>query len=216
MLFIIMQQLQPAFIMPIMQSQQAWIMAQQALSPLVQVMRMPLSVASQRHMAIARLQQQTIIPFIMQQQEHIPPAIIVQRFCIIAADALSSQTQSIVIPPSHLAKVMVHFGTITMPMPAGAVPVDPIMPAGDIMPAPMPDIPIALRSIIIVVMRCPLQVHPQRPEGNRLIPLGQSRNAILCHIDANAIGQPEKYQHTIMINLIIFVSLWKINPTNLA
>jgi hypothetical protein len=160
MLFIIMQQLQPAFIMPIMQSQQAWIMAQQALSPLVQVMRTPISVASHRHMAIVRLQQQTIIPFIMQQQEHIPPAIIVQRFCIIAADALSSQTQSIVIPPSHLAKVMVHFGTITMPMPAGAALPVPIMPAGDIMPAPMPDIPIAPRSIIIVVMRRPLLVHP--------------------------------------------------------
>jgi hypothetical protein len=78
----------------------------------------------------------------------------VQRFCIIAADALSSQTQSIVIPPSHLAKVMVHFGTITMPMPVEA-PVVPIMPVGDIMPAPMPAIPIAPRSIIIVVMSGP-------------------------------------------------------------
>jgi hypothetical protein len=66
MLFIIRQQLQPAFIMAVMQSQQAWIMAQQALSPLVQVMRTPISVASHRHMAIVRLQQQVIIPFIMQ------------------------------------------------------------------------------------------------------------------------------------------------------
>ncbi len=38
MLFIIMQQEQPAFIIMVMQSQQAWIMSQQALSPLVQVM----------------------------------------------------------------------------------------------------------------------------------------------------------------------------------
>jgi hypothetical protein len=129
MLFIIMQQVQPAFIIAVQQSQQAWIMAQQSLSPLVQVMRTPISVASHRHMAIVRLQQQAIIPFIMQQQEHIPPAIIVQRFWIMAADVLSSQTQSIVMPPSHLAKVMVHFGTIIMLMPAGAAPVEPIMPA---------------------------------------------------------------------------------------
>jgi hypothetical protein len=31
-------------------------------------------------MAMVMLQQQAIIPFIMQQQEHIPPAIMVQRF----------------------------------------------------------------------------------------------------------------------------------------
>ena len=41
MLFIITQQVQPAFCMFIMQSQQAWIMAQQAASPLVQVMHTP-------------------------------------------------------------------------------------------------------------------------------------------------------------------------------
>ena len=42
-------------------------MAQQSLSPLVQVMRTPISVASHLHMAIVRLQQQAVIPFIMQQ-----------------------------------------------------------------------------------------------------------------------------------------------------
>ena len=68
MSFIITQQVQPAFIMAVMQSQQAWIMSQQALSPLVQVMQQPSSVISHLHMPMVRLQQQTIMPFIMQQQ----------------------------------------------------------------------------------------------------------------------------------------------------
>ena len=55
-------------------------MASQTLSPLVQVRQTPLSVISHWHMAIVMLQQQTIIPFIMQQHEQSPPAIIVHRF----------------------------------------------------------------------------------------------------------------------------------------
>jgi len=73
MLFIIRQQVQPAFIMVAMQSQQAWIMAAHWASPLVQVTETPLSVISHLHMPIVRLQQQTIIPFIIRQQLHIPP-----------------------------------------------------------------------------------------------------------------------------------------------
>ena len=80
MLFIMMQQVQCACIMALMQSQQAWIMAQQSLSPVVQVRTTPSLVFSHRHMPIVRLQQQTIIPFIVMQQEHIPPAIIMHKF----------------------------------------------------------------------------------------------------------------------------------------
>ena len=191
MLFIIMQQLQPAFIMPVMQSQQAWIMAQQAASPLVQVMRTPISVASHRHMAIVRLQQQAIIPFIVQQQENIAPAIIVQRFWSIAADALSSQAQSIVIPPSHLAKVMVHFGTITMPTPAGELPVVPIIPAGGIIPVPMPVIPITPRSIIIAVMCRHLPRQACKPGATVLPPSIPA--AILRAATEDATGSHRKY-----------------------
>jgi hypothetical protein len=79
--FIRTQQVQPAFIMPAMQSQQAWIMAQQAGSPLVQVIVTPFSVISHLHSPIIRLQQQAIMPFIIRQQEHMPPASMVQRFC---------------------------------------------------------------------------------------------------------------------------------------
>jgi hypothetical protein len=56
MLFIIMQQVQPAFIMVVQQSQHAWIMAQQSLSPLVQVTQTPLSIISHLHIPIIMLQ----------------------------------------------------------------------------------------------------------------------------------------------------------------
>ncbi len=79
-LFIIRQQVQPAFIMVAMQSQQAWIMAAHWASPLVQVTLTPLSVISHLHMPIVRLQQQTTMPFIIRQQLHMPPWNMVQRF----------------------------------------------------------------------------------------------------------------------------------------
>jgi hypothetical protein len=46
MLFIIMQHEQPAFIIDVIEAQQASIMAQQAGSPLVHVMQTPSSVGS--------------------------------------------------------------------------------------------------------------------------------------------------------------------------
>jgi hypothetical protein len=55
MLFIIMQQVQPDFIIAVMQSQQASIIAQQAGSPLVQVMQTPSSVISNLHIPMVRL-----------------------------------------------------------------------------------------------------------------------------------------------------------------
>jgi hypothetical protein len=80
MLFIVTQQVQPAFIIAVMQSQQAWIMAAQALSPLVQMMVTPCSVGSHLHMPIIRLQQAAAIPFIIMVQPHMPPASMLQRF----------------------------------------------------------------------------------------------------------------------------------------
>lgn len=145
MLFIMTQQVQPAAIMPIMQSQQAWIIAQQSLSPLVQVIFTPSAVFSHLHMAMAILQLQTIMPFIMAQQEHIPPAIMAQRFWSIPAETLSSHLQVIVIPPSHFWKVIVQRGTITAFMPAGAIVGAPIIGP------PIPGIAALGRSIIIAL-----------------------------------------------------------------
>jgi hypothetical protein len=142
--FIIRQQVQPAFIMPAMHSQHDWIMSQQALSPLVHVMVMPLGVISHLHRPIVRLQQQTIMPFIMQQTEHMPPASMVHRFCIMLHAVASSQVQVIFIPPWHFSIFMVQRGTIIMFMAVG-------MPMAVPMPvAPAPIMPV--RSIIIVLV----------------------------------------------------------------
>jgi len=143
---IITQQVQPAFMQALMHSQQPWIMSQQALSPLVQVTQQPSLVISHLQAPIVRLQQQTIIPFIMQQTEHIPPAIMVQRFCIMVQAVGSSHEQVIFIPPVHFSTFMVQRGTITMLGMVGVVGV----PIG--IPVPIPVIPIAARSIIIAVV----------------------------------------------------------------
>ena len=78
MLLIIRQHVQPDFIIDVMQAQHASIIAQHDGSPLVQVTQTPSSVGSRR-IAIT-VQQQTVIPFSIQQQLHGPPGIIVHRF----------------------------------------------------------------------------------------------------------------------------------------
>jgi hypothetical protein len=144
---IIMQQVQPAFMQAVMQSQQPWIIASHALSPLVQVITQPDLVISHLHMPIVMLQQHTIMPFIMQQKLHMPPAIMVQRFCIMAQAVGSSQVQVTFIPPLIFSIFMVPRGTMTM-FGAIGVAVPGIMPA---VPMPIPVIPIPFvgRSIII-------------------------------------------------------------------
>lgn len=144
---IITQHEHPAFMQPMMQSQHAWIMSQHILSPLVQVRQHPLAVISHLHIAIVMLQQHTVMPFIVQHTEHIPPAIMAQRFCIIVHAAGSSHSQVIFIPPAHFSTFIVQRGTITM---FGAIL------AGIGMPIPMPMLPVpvfaAIGFIIAVTM----------------------------------------------------------------
>jgi hypothetical protein len=133
-----------------MHSQHAWTMAQQSLSPLVQVRVQPFSVISHLHRPIIRLHEQTVIPFIIMQQLHMPPAIITQRFCSMPADIASSQVQAIFMPPVHFSIFIVQRGTIIMFMPAGIVPPAPIIPVPDVL---MPVRLIPVRSISLVVIR---------------------------------------------------------------
>ena len=111
-LFIMQQQVQPAAIMVLMQSQQAWIIASHILSPEVQVIVQPSLVISHLHRPMVRLQQQTIMPFIMQQSVHMPPWSIMQRFCIMLQAIGSSQLQVIFMPPVTFSILRVHRGTI--------------------------------------------------------------------------------------------------------
>jgi hypothetical protein len=144
-LFIITQQVQPDFIIVLMQSQQAWIISQHILSPLVQVTQTPLSVISHLHIPIVRLQQQTIMPFIIMQQLHMPPASILHRFCIMLHAIASSHTQVIFMPPVHFSNFIVQRGTIIIFMVDG-IPIEPPI-AGVVMPG----IPVMfVRSIIMV------------------------------------------------------------------
>ena len=147
MLFIMTQQVQPACIIAFMQSQHDWIIWQHFGSPEVHVILQPLSVISQLHMPIVRLQQQVIMPFIIMQQLTIEPDSIVQRFCIMPQAIASSQTQVMVMPVLVRSIFMVQRGTIIM---LGTMPgvVPPIVP----MPVFMPGIAIPARSIIITLM----------------------------------------------------------------
>jgi hypothetical protein len=137
--FIIRQQLQPAFIMAVMQSQQAWIISAHLASPLVQVMVQPSLVMSHLHMAMVMLQQQTNMPFMTAQQLTMPPAIMVHRFCIMLHAVGSVQVQAIFMPPWTFSIFMVQRGIIMVPGIIGMpwpIAVPPIRPVPGIMPPP--------------------------------------------------------------------------------
>jgi hypothetical protein len=116
--FIIMQQVQPAISMAAMQSQQHWIILQQAASPEVHVTMQPVSVISTLHMPIIMLQFMTGMPFIIMQQDIMPPAIMLQRFCMVRAAMASSHMHIIFMPLAIFSTFMVQRGTIIMFMPA--------------------------------------------------------------------------------------------------
>jgi hypothetical protein len=138
------QQVQPDFIMPHMQSQQAWIISQHLESPLVQVRQQPSLVMSHLHMPIVRLQQQQVMPLHMAQQLHMPPAVIVQRFWIIEQVAASLLLHVIFMPPWHFSIFRVQRGTMSMVAMLGIPGIVPVMPP---MPG-IPGIPMLVRSII--------------------------------------------------------------------
>jgi hypothetical protein len=148
-LFIITQQVQPFSIMQAMHAQQAWIISQHFGSPLVQVMQTPSLVDSHLHMPMVMLQVQTTMPFIIMQQVHIPPASIVQRFCTMLVAILSSQEQTIFMPPVHFSIFTVQRGTI-MKLAVG-------MAVGAPIGVPIAGIPICIpvRSIIMRDMASP-------------------------------------------------------------
>jgi hypothetical protein len=146
MLFIITQQVQPACIIAVMQSQHDWIIWQHLASPELHMILQPLSDISQLVMPMVMLQQQTIMPFIIMQQLTIEPVSIEQRFFIMLAAMASSHMHVMVMPVLVFSIFIVQRGTIIM---LGMVPAGvPIVP----MPVVMPGIAIPARSIIIMLM----------------------------------------------------------------
>jgi hypothetical protein len=108
---------------------------------------------------IPRLQQQQHMPFIIMQQETMPPAIMLQRFCIMAAMVLSSQMQTIFMPPAHFSIFMVQRGTIMLGMTEDS---EDIIPMRGIMGMPimLPDIWPMLIPIPMLDIRSELIVVP--------------------------------------------------------
>lgn len=132
----------------------------------MQVTQHPFAVISHLHMAIVMLQLHTIMPFMVQHSEHMPPAIIAHKFCIIVHAAGSSHSHVTFIPPAHFSTFIMHRGTITMLGAAGI----------GIELAPIPVI--VERSIIIAVVMILLRFwwdnEPNAAEStcsNRIFPL---------------------------------------------
>jgi hypothetical protein len=129
------------------------------LSPLVQVMQTPSLVISHLHMPIVRQQQQTIIPFIMQQQLHIVPMSDMHRFCMVLQATLSSLTHIIFMPPVHFSMVTLQRGTIIDDI--GVMP--PVIGIG------MPGIivlgiaiPVVMGFIVVIIEPTPCRSPPRR------------------------------------------------------
>jgi hypothetical protein len=135
------QHMQPASMQAIMQSQQAWTMSQQALSPLVQVMQTPSAVISQVQLHMAMLHWHMHMPFFMHMQLHMPSHSILQRFCRVAQPTSSSHEQYIFIPPAHFSIRIVQRGTISMLPALGIMVVIPmpgiVAPMGFIVAGPI-------------------------------------------------------------------------------
>src|SRR4029079_7339690 len=96
-------------------------MLAQVLSPLVQVISTPSAVLVHLQLHMARLHWQSSMPFIMQQQLHMPSHNMRHMFCTVAAMVSSSHEQVIFIPPAIFSIFMSQRGTMHMPAPEGSM-----------------------------------------------------------------------------------------------
>jgi hypothetical protein len=107
----------------------------------------PLAMFSHLQVAITRAQVQHGMPFIRQQQVHIAPGIMAQRFCIIETAMASSLVQVIFIPPLIFSIFMVQRGII---MPGDIMPMPGMMPGMGI-GIPIPGIMFMLGIIVFII-----------------------------------------------------------------
>ena len=154
--FMHMQHMQPASMHLVMHSQQAWHISQQLLSPLVQLKHTPFLVFVHSHLHMHRLHWHIIMPFIRQQQLHMPPASILHMFCNVVHDRSSSQSQCTFMPSLHFSNRIVQ--RVTMHMPGEAVALG--MPIGDCEAAIGPIIN-DLSIIIVVIVSLSLVIGGQ-------------------------------------------------------
>jgi len=110
-----MQQSYPAFMQAQTQLQQASIVAQQFLSPLVHVKQTPFWVAVQLQSHMHKLHWQATMPLAVQEKPSLPPDSALQASCKAAAHCSSSQVQVIFMPFWHFSTLIVHCGTAPNP-----------------------------------------------------------------------------------------------------
>jgi len=126
----LMQQMQPACMHLCWQSQQAWIMLAQCLSPLVQWISTPSAELTHLQLHIAKLHWQVCMPFIRQQQLHSPSHNMRHMFCSVAAIVSSSHVQQIFVPPVIFSNLISQRGTMHRFDAEGNVAGAPMAPAG--------------------------------------------------------------------------------------
>lgn len=152
--------MQPAFMQAAMQSQQAWHMSQQSVSPEVQVKQTPILVSVHSHLHIVKQQLQTGIPFIMQQQLHMLPASILHMFCKVAAATSSSQVQVILNPPAHFSIFIVQRGTMHICMLPGIELGIDAPPIGELID------PIGFIMVLSIIIMLAIQITPSTATGH--------------------------------------------------
>jgi hypothetical protein len=89
------------------------------------------------------------MPFIMQQQLHMPPWSIVHRFCTMLQAVLSSHEQVSFIPPEHFSTFIVQRGTVSQFIPCGTAA--GALTGGVIIPGAIPATPVPVRSMVFVL-----------------------------------------------------------------
>lgn len=170
--------MQPAFMHSLMQSQQACSMSQHALSPLVQVMQQPSLVISHLHWHMTMLHWHMTMPFIMQQQLHIPLDSILQRFCSMPQDISSSHMQCIFMPPAHFSIFILQRGSMLIPLMGAGIEDMPGIEFGML--------PIIGRSIIIVVFIDHSFLNLARSSGDWLAACSETRDR--CEIRSSGVA----------------------------
>jgi hypothetical protein len=101
------------------QSQHDWRIAQQALSPEVQLMQQPSLVNSHLQVPQVKLHWQQQMPFWQQQMLQRPSQSMRQRFCSVPQATSSSQRQWILKPPVHFSNSTSQRGKTHQLAPAG-------------------------------------------------------------------------------------------------
>jgi hypothetical protein len=136
-------------------------------------------VISHLHMPIVRLQEQITMPFIMQQQLHMEPAMLVHKLWSTPQAILSVQLHMIFMPPVHFSIFTVQRGTIMQFMPGAAPGIIGVIAAGMLPAIPVvPFVEVAIaRDFPLPTLRRPSlsRLQEKRTPGQRIPSRGNDK-----------------------------------------